>query len=210
MACSAGLQRFVKGVVKNLSEELEGNVAKIPLNRIIPVYGTINMDLAVNVQRLIREYAAQSSDPIGLLVSSSGGQVMWGLAIAEMVRLVPSINGLPIWTIGMSFVGSAAADIWLSAPKDRRILTARTQLYFHRQFAGESEVKLGGPLEAVIAQLEELLTQYRQGQQSNSDLVRRLVNETNVIESDILSKLEKGWYLSALEAKSVGLVEHIQ
>jgi ATP-dependent Clp protease protease subunit len=77
------------------------------------VFGEINEKLAQLTCRRLLALATESDKPITVLICSPGGHVEAGDAIHDMIRFVNA----PVFTVGTGWVGSAAAHIYLAAPK---------------------------------------------------------------------------------------------
>ena len=102
--------------------------------RRVLVFGTIDDKLARDVVARLLALSAESTEPIDVFVSSPGGHVESGDAIHDMIRFVDAVA--PVRIIGTGWVGSAAATIYLSAPKARRLCLPNTRFLLHQPAGG--------------------------------------------------------------------------
>jgi len=90
--------------------------------RQVMVIGQISMDLAKDVCQRLLALSHVSNDPITVMVSSPGGHVESGDMIHDTIGLIrPKVN-----ILGMGWVASAGALVYISVPKERRFLFAAT------------------------------------------------------------------------------------
>lgn len=181
---------------------------EIDLKNVIPIYGAINDKTAIRTLEQLQKLASSDKTMVTLMILSRGGSVFWGTAIAEAVRLLPEVAGIKINTLGMSSVASMAATIWLAVPKEHRVLTLNSQLFFH-QVRSTYEIKLDGRTSATIAELEEIINVERNTQKYDDQLVERLAQETKQSVRSVKRRYEKGWTVSAQEALDLGLAGKI-
>lgn len=81
--------------------------------RILNIFSEIDNNLAAGIISQIYGLAAESPDPISLLINSGGGQVRHATAIIEAMGACP----IPVHTIGIGQVYSAALLILLAGKK---------------------------------------------------------------------------------------------
>ena len=87
--------------------------------RIVLITGPLNFSVAHTVCEALAYLDEQSkTEPIKLLISSWGGDGMAYVTVANMVKSV----GAPVDTINISFCGSAAVTLFLSATGNRYAL----------------------------------------------------------------------------------------
>src|ERR1700756_3445265 len=80
-------------------------------SRTVLVFGEIDMRLAERVTAQLTALAAESDDPIRMIINSPGGHVESGDTVHDMIRFC----GAPVTVIGTGWVASAGAPIFLGA-----------------------------------------------------------------------------------------------
>jgi ATP-dependent Clp protease, protease subunit len=162
-------------------------------SRFVLVFGEINHSMArMTCERLIA-LAQESEAPISVLVSSPGGHVESGDAIHDMIRFVRA----PVTTIGTGWVASAGTNIFLAAPKNRRVCLPNTRFMIHQPGGG-----LGGQATDIAIQAKEIL-------RTRARVARVISKETGQPLEKVLSDMERDFWMSAEEAVEYGIVSRI-
>lgn len=100
--------------------------------RQVMIVGPITMDLARDVCQRLLALSHVSEAPITLIVSSPGGHVESGDMIHDTIGMIrPKVN-----ILGMGWVASAGALIYISVPKERRFCTPNTRFLLHQPSGG--------------------------------------------------------------------------
>jgi ATP-dependent Clp protease protease subunit len=102
------------------SEFLEEKAFK---SRTMLIFGTITDATAAEAARRLIALDADSSEPINMIVSSPGGHLESGDTIHDLIRFIRA----PVRMIGSGWVGSAAAHVYLAAPRDRRLCLPKSK-----------------------------------------------------------------------------------
>jgi len=117
--------------------------------RQVMVIGQISMDLAKDVCQRLLALSHVSNDPITVMVSSPGGHVESGDMIHDTIGLIrPKVN-----ILGMGWVASAGALVYISVPKERRFCTPNTRFLLHQPSGGA-----GGAATDIEIQAREVIT----------------------------------------------------
>ncbi len=88
--------------------------------RNVLITGPVTMDMARDVCARLFALAQVSDDPITVIVSSPGGHVESGDMIHDAIGFIkPKVN-----ILGMGWVASAGALIYVSVPKEQRFCTS--------------------------------------------------------------------------------------
>lgn len=161
--------------------------------RTVLLFGEIDADLARSVTAQLVALAAQSDDPIRVLVSSPGGHVESGDTIHDVVRAI----GPEVTMIGTGWVASAAALVYVAVPRERRIALPNTRFLLHQPLGGMS-----GPSSDLEIEARQIL------------LIRDRIHRTfaEAMGKDVATvaeALERNYWLSAAEAVAQGLVGRI-
>jgi ATP-dependent Clp protease protease subunit len=116
--------------------------------RTVMVIGQVSMDMARDVTQRLLALAHVSNEPINLIVSSPGGHVESGDMIHDTIRFIaPKVN-----ILGMGWVASAGALIYISVPKERRYCTPNTRFLLHQPSGGA-----GGAATDIEIQAREMI-----------------------------------------------------
>ncbi len=116
--------------------------------RTVLITGQISMELARDVCARLLALAQVSNDPITVIVSSPGGHVESGDMIHDTIKFItPKVRML-----GMGWVASAGALIYVSVPLKDRFCTPNTRFLLHQPSGGA-----GGPATDIEIQAREIL-----------------------------------------------------
>ena len=158
--------------------------------RQVMIVGPITMDLARDVCQRLLALAHVSSDPITLIVSSPGGHVESGDMIHDTIGLIkPDVN-----ILGMGWVASAGALIYISVPKERRYCTPNTRFLLHQPSGGA-----GGVASDIEIQAREII---KMRERLNHLFAKATGQPLERIETDT----DRDYWMGADEAVEYGLV----
>ncbi len=180
-------------------DEKEDKSGFTPLNqklldtRTILLFGEINMDTAQEITRQLLVLAADSDDPIKLIVNSPGGHVESGDTIYDMIRFVNA----PVKVIGTGWVASAAALIYVAAEKENRYSLPNTRFLLHQPMGGAR-----GQATDIAIEAEEILKMRRR---LNETFARQTGQPVEKVEEDT----DRNFWMSAAAAQEYGLVSRI-
>jgi ATP-dependent Clp protease, protease subunit len=162
-------------------------------SRTVMVFGEINEKLAqVTVRRLLA-LAGESDKPITVLVCSPGGHVEAGDAIHDMIRFVNA----PVYTVGTGWVGSAAAHIFLAAPKERRLCLPNTRFLIHQPAGGA-----GGQATDIAIQAEQII-------RTRARIAQVIATQTGQPLAKVAQDIERDFWMNPEEALSYGLISRV-
>ncbi len=161
--------------------------------RTILLFGEINMKVAEKITQQLLLLAADSDEPIKMIINSPGGHVESGDTIFDMIRFV----GPEVKVIGTGWVASAGALIFAAADKENRISLPNTRFLLHQPMGGAR-----GQATDIAIEAEEIIK------------MRRRLNETFAAQTgQPIEKVEedtdRNFWMSAIEAKKYGLVGKI-
>lgn len=162
-------------------------------SRTVLVFGTINDKLAADVSKRLIALSAESADPITLLVSSPGGHVESGDVIHDMIRFINA----PVRVVGTGWVGSAAVNVFLSVPKERRVCLPNTRFLIHQPSGGA-----GGQATDIAIQAREIV-------KIRERIAALIAKESGQTLEKVTADIERDYWMSAAEAKEYGLVSRI-
>ncbi|MEP3277123.1 MAG: ATP-dependent Clp protease proteolytic subunit [Stappiaceae bacterium] len=116
--------------------------------RTVLITGQITMELARDVSARLMALAQVSDKPITVLVSSPGGHVESGDMIHDMIKFIKP----KVYMLGIGWVASAGALIYVSVPTEQRFCTQNTRFLLHQPSGGA-----GGPATDIEIQAREML-----------------------------------------------------
>jgi len=116
--------------------------------RTVLITGPINQELARDVCARLMALAQVSNDPITVIVSSPGGHVESGDMIHDTIKFIaPEVR-----ILGMGWVASAGALIYVAAAKENRYCTPNTRFLLHQPSGGA-----GGMATDIEIQAKEII-----------------------------------------------------
>ncbi|MCW7539350.1 ATP-dependent Clp protease proteolytic subunit [Aquabacterium sp. A7-Y] len=162
-------------------------------SRTVLVFGAITDVSAADVARRLIALDAESSAPIQLLVSSPGGHLESGDTIHDVVRFIDA----PVNMVGTGWVGSAAAHLYLSVPRERRFCLPHTRFLIHQPSGGA-----GGSASDIAIQAREIV-------KARERIARVIARETGQPLDKVMIDIERDHWMSADEAVLYGLVSRV-
>jgi len=158
--------------------------------RIVLITGEITQKLGYSVVRLLLALAHASSDPVNILVCSPGGHVETGDMVHDTIKFIaPTVR-----MIGMGWVASAGALIYVSVPLERRFCLPNTRFLLH-QPSGSA----GGPVTDIEIQVCEIL-------KMKDRLNKIFAAATNQPLEKIANDTDRDLWMNPQEAIDYGLV----
>jgi ATP-dependent Clp protease protease subunit len=162
-------------------------------NRTVLIFGEINTRLAESVTAQLLALAAQSRDPIRILINSPGGHVESGDTLHDVIRFVePQVK-----IIATGWCASAGALIFSGARRENRFALPNTRFLLHQPLGG-----VGGPASDVEIEARQILLMRER-------LNRVFAAATGQPLEKIAQDTERNHWLSAEEALAYGLVGRI-
>jgi len=162
-------------------------------SRTVLVFGEIDMRLAERVTAQLTALAAESDDPIRVIINSPGGHVESGDTIHDMIRFC----GPTVKVIGTGWVASAGAHIFLGATKENRLCLPNTRFLLHQPAGGAR-----GQASDIEIEAHEILKM--------RDRVNRMIaEETGQTIEKINQDTRRNFWMNAEEAVAYGLVSRI-
>ena len=161
--------------------------------RSILISGEINKDQADSFTKQMLILDSESNDPIYVYINSPGGDVYSGFAIHDMIRYVSS----PVFVIGEGLVASAAALIYLSADKDKRLAFPHSTYLIHQ------------PLSQMKGVASDMAIQAEKMEELRNALDKLIADATGKSLDEVKKDTERDCWLSASEALEYGIVDRI-
>ena len=162
-------------------------------SRTVLVFGEVNSRLAESVTAQLLALAAQSRDPIRMLINSPGGHVEAGDTIHDVVRFVEA----PVRMVATGWCASAGALIFAAAKREDRLTLPNTRFLLHQPLGG-----VGGPASDVEIEARQILLMRER-------LNRIFADATGQPLEKISRDTERNHWMTAQEALDYGLVGRI-
>ena len=162
-------------------------------SRTLIISGEINQRLASHVIAQLIALDTVSHDPITIFINSQGGHVESGDTIHDVVRFI----GSPVRMIGTGWVASAAALIYIGAPRERRLCLPNTRFLLHQPAGG-----VGGQASDIEIEAREIV-------KMRERLNRLMARETGQTLERIEDDTRRNFWLDAQSALAYGLVGRI-
>jgi len=161
--------------------------------RTLILAGEINHDLASHVIAQLIALSSDSDKPITMFINSPGGHVESGDTIHDVVRFIEP----PVRMIGSGWVASAAALVYIAAPRENRFCLPNTRFLLHQPWGGA-----GGSASDIEIEAREIL---RMRERINRLFARETGQPLEQIENDT----RRNFWLHAEAAREYGLVGQI-
>lgn len=162
-------------------------------SRTILLFGTINDKLAADISKRLIALAAESKDPITMLVSSPGGHVESGDVIHDLIKFIE----VPVNMVGTGWVGSAAVNVFLSVPKEQRVCLPNTRFLIHQPSGG-----CGGQATDIAIQAREIV-------KVRERIAKLIAKQSGQTEERVSADIDRDYWMSAEEALEYGLISRI-
>lgn len=161
--------------------------------RTLVISGEIDQQLASHVVAQLLALDAEATSPITIFINSQGGHVESGDTIHDVVRFLKS----PTRMIGTGWVASAAALIYIAAPRERRFCLPNTRFLLHQPAGG-----VGGKAADIEIEAREIVNMRER-------INRLFARETGQPLERIENDTRRNFWLSAEAARDYGLVGQI-
>ncbi len=175
----------------SLSAKMQDALLK---SRTVLIFGEINDKLAkATVSQLLALAALDDEAPIKVIVSSPGGHVESGDAIADTIKFIKP----KVITIGSGWVASMGVIIFLAAEKENRLSLPNTRFMIHQPAGGA----LGRASDIEIEAREILKVRER----LNQIIADRTGQKMDKVEEDT----DRNFWMGPEEAIEYGIVGKI-
>ncbi|MET0595316.1 MAG: ATP-dependent Clp protease proteolytic subunit [Polyangiaceae bacterium] len=168
-------------------------MAKLFASRTVMLFGEITSALAERVGAQLLALAAESRDPIRMLVHSQGGHVEAGDSIHDIVRFIePEVR-----MIGTGWVASAGALVFVAAKPENRFALPNTRFLLHQPLGG-----VGGAASDIEIETRQIIAMRER-------LNRVFARETKQPYERIVADTQRNFWMNAAQAQEYGLITRI-
>lgn len=161
--------------------------------RNVLITGTITQELARDVASRLMALSHVSNAPINVMVCSPGGHVESGDMIHDVIRFVAA----PVNMIGVGWVASAGALIYISVPVERRFCLPNTRFLLHQPSGGA-----GGPVTDIEIQAREII-------KMRDRLNQMFATATGQTLAQVEKDTDRDFWMGPDEAIKYGLVSKV-
>jgi ATP-dependent Clp protease protease subunit len=161
--------------------------------RTITIFGEVTQELSKDVTEKMMVLAAESADPIKVIVNSPGGHVESADTIYDMISFI----NVPVKVIGTGWVASAGALIFAAPALENRFALPNTRFLLHQPAGGAH-----GQASDISIEANEIL-------KMRSRLNDIFARQTGQTVERIKQDTDRNFWMSAIEAKEYGLVGHV-
>jgi ATP-dependent Clp protease protease subunit len=167
--------------------------AQLWKSRTVLVFGEITSELAQSTASQLLTLAAQSDEPIRMLIHSPGGHVEAGDSIHDVIRFIrPEVK-----MIGTGWVASAGALIYVAAEKRNRFALPSTRFLLHQ------------PLGGVSGRASDIEIEAAQISGARERLNRIFADATGQPYDKVARETERNLWMTAAAAVEYGLVHRV-
>ena len=170
----------------------------------IRIYGPIGDGTVWSVLDRLDEIR-KTDDAIVLELTTQGGDADAALRIALEIRLFRQKFRRKACFVGKTSVMSAGITIMSAFPSECRYLTDDTVLLIHERRMTKT-LQLDGPMGSSRQILREQLALVESAERVERETFGFLAEGSNLSEEEIYDRARNNFYLTAEEAKKVGLV----
>lgn len=141
-------------------------------------------------------FAEERPELLNLIITSPGGDLNAAFALIDVMRG----SAIPIRTIGLGQIASAGLMIFIAGDKDNRILTPNTSILSHQYSWG------------AFGKEHELFATVKEFDLTTKKMIQHYKKCTGLSDAKIREVLlpPQDIWLSPLEAKKLGLCDHVK
>lgn len=166
---------------------------KLIEQRTITLFGEIDQELSKDVTEKMLVLAAESDEPIKLVLNSPGGHVESADTIYDMINFIDA----PVKIIGTGWVASAGALIFAAPAVENRFALPNTRFMLHQPAGGAR-----GQASDLSIEANEIL-------KMRNRLDNIFATQTGQSIEKIKKDTDRNFWMSAAEAEEYGLVGKI-
>lgn len=162
-------------------------------SRTVLIFGEITSELAQVTTAQLLALAADSEEPIRILIHSPGGHVESGDTIYDVIRFIrPDVK-----MIGTGWVASAGALIYAAARRENRFALPNTRFLLHQPLGG-----VHGPAADIEIEAAQIIA-------IRERINRIFADATGQDPAKITRETERNLWMTAREAQAYGLVHRV-
>lgn len=165
--------------------------------RIVWLEGLITEDSVSDILKYLIYWNDNSSKPVTIYINSEGGDTSSGMAIIDAMDNLKD-NGIDVITIACGECASMASIVLANGSAGSRYCTKNSRIMIHNSYYDD----IDGHIESIDTCKKEL-------EVTNDAFSKILARHSTKTTTWFLKKLEKDFYMSADEAKKIGIIDNI-
>lgn len=173
----------------------------------IRLYGTMDAAMYAEFSEMLSEQAP--GGPIVIALTTMDGDPEIARSMAEDIRLLRDRGRREIIFLGKTAVYSAGVLFMAAFPVGQRYLTRATKLLITENKRAQPIELAGGSLRSVASQLEHARREIQREIDQEDDDFRAISEGSNVSVQELREKAPGDWYITASEAKAMGLIAEV-
>lgn len=173
----------------------------------IRLYGTMDADMYAEFTEMLAEQ--EPGGPIVIALTTMEGDPDIARSMADDIRLLRDRGRREIIFLGKTAVYSAGVLFMAAFPVSHRYLTRATKLLITENKRAQPLELAGGSLRSVATQLEHAQREIQREIEQEDDDYRAISEGSNVSIQELREKAPGDWYITASEAKAMGLISEV-
>lgn len=165
--------------------------------RIVWLEGLITEDSVSDILKYLIYWNDNSSKSVTIYINSEGGDTSSGMAIIDAMDNLKD-NGIDVITIACGECASMASIVLANGSAGSRYCTKNSRIMIHNSYYDD----IDGHIESIDTCKKEL-------EVTNDAFSKILARHSTKTTTWFLKKLEKDFYMSADEAKKIGIIDNI-
>lgn len=165
--------------------------------RIVWLEGLITEDSVSDILKYLIYWNDNSSKSVTIYINSEGGDTSSGMAIIDAMDNLKD-NGIDVITIACGECASMASIVLANGSNGLRYCTKNSRIMIHNSYYDD----IDGHIESIDTCKKEL-------EVTNDAFSKILARHSTKTTTWFLKKLEKDFYMSADEAKKIGIIDNI-
>jgi len=166
-------------------------------NRIVWLEGLITEDSISDVLKYLIYWNDGSDKPVIIYINSEGGDTSSGMAVIDAMDNLKEC-GINVITIACGECASMASIVLANGSAGSRYCTKNSRIMIHNSYYDD----IDGHIESIDTCKKEL-------EVTNDAFSKILARHSTKTTTWFLKKLEKDFYMSADEAKKIGIIDNI-
>lgn len=173
----------------------------------IRLYGAMDAGMYAEFTEMLAEQAP--GGPIVIALTTMEGDPEIARSMADDIRLLRDRGRREIIFLGKTAVYGAGVLFMAAFPVSHRYLTRATKLMVTENKRAQPLELAGGSLRRVASQLEHAQREIQREIEQEDEDYRAISEGSNVSIQELREKAPNDWYITASEAKAMGLIAEV-
>ncbi|MBB3035117.1 ATP-dependent Clp protease proteolytic subunit [Alteriqipengyuania lutimaris] len=173
----------------------------------IRLYGAMDASMYAEFSEMLAEQAP--GGPIVIALTTMEGDPDIARSMADDIRLLRDRGRRELIFLGKTAIYGAGALFMAAFPVSHRYLTRATKLMVTENKRAQPLELPGGSLRRVASQLEHARREIEREIEQEDEDYRAISDGSNVSVQELREKAPNDWYITASEAKAMGLIAEV-